>query len=45
MISNPVVQDHFLGGGNMNLFFNSDIVNVLLKTKGEKTEGLILLFL
>ena len=34
MISNPVVQDHFLGAVNMNLLFNSDIVNLLLKTKG-----------
>ena len=30
--SNPVVQDRFLGGENMNLLFNSDIVNLLLKT-------------
>ena len=27
-----MVQDHFPGGENMNLFFNSDIVNLLLKT-------------
>ena len=27
-----VVRDRFLGGENMDLVFNSDIVNLLLKT-------------
>ena len=30
--SNSAVQDHFLGGENMDLLSNSDIVNILLKT-------------
>ena len=30
--SNPVVQDCFLGGKNMNLLFNFNIVNLLLKS-------------
>ena len=29
---------------NMNLLFNCDIVNPLLKTNGGETEGLILFF-
>ena len=29
----------------MDLFFDSDMVNPLLKTNGGETEGLILLFL
>ena len=29
----------------MNLLFNSDIVNLLLKTEGGETEGLIMLLL
>ena len=34
--SNLVVRDCFLGGKNRNLFLNSDIVNRLLKTIGER---------
>ena len=41
---NSVVRDRFLGEENMDLLFNSDIVNILLKTDGEEKEGLILLF-
>ena len=37
-------RDCFLGGENMDLLFSSDIMNLLLKTNGER-EDLILLFL
>ena len=40
--SNP---SSFPGRGEYNLFFNVDIVNLLLKNNGGKTEGFILLFL
>ena len=40
--SNP---SSFPGRGEYNLFFNVDIVNLLLKNNGGKTEGFIFLFL
>ena len=44
-ISTQVVQDRFPVRENMYLLFDSDIVNLLLKTIEGETEGLILLFL
>ena len=38
-----IVQDRFLERKYMYLLFNSDIVNLLLNTDGEKTEDLILI--
>ena len=43
--STLVVRDRFPGRQNIYLFFNSDIVNFLLKTNGGETEIPILLFL
>ena len=40
-----MVEDRFSGGKNMNLLFNSDTVNLLLKNNGGEIAGLILLFL
>ena len=44
-ISTQLVQDRFPVRENMHLLSDSDIVNLLLKTNGGETEGLILLFL
>ena len=40
-----MVRDRFAGEENLNLLFDSDIVNLLLKTNGGETEDLISLFL
>ena len=40
-----MIQDHYLGGQNILLLFNSDILTFLFKTDGAETEGLIILFL
>ena len=42
-ILNQQLDDCFLREENIDLFFNSDMVNSLLKTSGGDTEGLILL--
>ena len=38
-----ILRDRFLERKYMYLLFNSDIVNLLLNTDGEKTEDLILI--
>ena len=41
-ISVQMIQDRFSVRENMYLIFSSDIVNLLLKTNAEETEGLII---
>ena len=40
-----MIQDRSLGGQNIYLVFNSDIVDFLFKTNGGGTEGLFCYFL
>ena len=35
-------RDCFLGGENMDLLFNSDIMNLLLKTNGERGPNFVI---
>ena len=43
-ISEPSIESSISRGQEINLPFNSDIVNFLLKTDGEVLESLMLLF-
>ena len=49
MVNTPEFQSRglrsFPGRGEYDLLFDDDIVNLLLKSNGGETEGLILLFL